>query len=285
MSMLRSLQRPLRSVVLAGCAPRRLHAVFPRRSVLLLKSEPSLCRAMRQLQTSAARREEKSAPSTSAPPTEPAAKEEVYEGPLAVTFRRVKIFSISSLALSVLMTPFLFMIETSSAVPLVGRMALAGTVIVTSGVSTALVAWCGRPYVHKMTWIPVDDAAATPSQVAGKSPTGVELVTTTLTLRKRATRVYDTAFLVPTNRPFAKWELAEAFRLPPAEAATEKAKGNLPREETVAETMDHNGKVIGRWIVRWDENGNGLCNEAGKIVRCVCIRSSMILPHIPFLPR
>lgn len=44
-------------------------------------------------------------------------------------------------------------------------------------------------------------------------------------------------------RPFAKWEFAEAFKLPPAEAASEKAQGNLPREETIAEMMDKDGKM------------------------------------------
>lgn len=262
MSLLRSLQRPLRSLTLVGCAPRQLPRTCTLRPLVFLSNEPTL----RRLQTSAARHK----PEHATPPTAPwhsesdPASKDVYIGPLSQTFRRVKIFSLSSLSLSLLMTPFIFMLETSSAVPFIGRIALTGTVIVASTVSTALVAWCGRPYVNKLRWIPVEE-----SIVAEKQPTSVELTTATLILRTRITRVYDSAFLVPTNRPFAKWELAEAFKLPPAEAAAEKAKGNLPREETVAETMDKDGKIVGRWIVRWDEDGAGTCREMGKIVRYV----------------
>lgn len=168
------------------------------------------------------------------------------------------------------MTPLMFMIETTSAVPLVARVAMACTIIATSGVSTALVTWCSKPYVHKLHYFRAEDPdAPIPSQAAGKEPTGMELVTTTLTLRKRITRVYDTAFLVPTSRPFAKWELAEAFQLPLAEAEAEKAKGNLPREETIAETLDESGHLVGRWIVKWDEHGAGTCHQAGKVQRYV----------------
>ena len=41
-------------------------------------------------------------------------------------------------------------------------------------------------------------------------------------------------------------------------------------EETVAETTDKDGTTIGRWVVRWGENGEGTCHEVGSIVRCVC---------------
>ncbi|GJE91383.1 hypothetical protein PsYK624_075330 [Phanerochaete sordida] len=274
MSSLRALQRPLRSLT-----HRRLCAYTCRAG--LVNNEPTWARAaLRQLQTSAVRRDEQHPPPAPASPSpradsaEPA--EQDYEGPLAQTFRRLKIFSVSSLALSTAMTPFIFMIETTSAVPIVARVALAGTVLMTSGVSTALVAWCGRPYVTRLHWFHPEDASATPSKAAGKAPTGMELVTATLTLRKRITRVYDTAFLVPTSRPFAKWELAEAFQLPPAEAAAEKAKGNLPREETIAETLDESRQVVGRWIVSWDENGSGTCRQMGKIQRYFNVHEELL---------
>lgn len=273
MSTLRALQRPLHSL-----AQRRL-CTYSGRAVVALKCAESHWPRLplRQLQTSAVRRDEQQrAPASSAAEAQESSAEQVYIGPLAQTFRRLKIFSVSSLALSTLMTPFLFMIETTSAVPLVARIALAGTVLTTSGVSTALVAWCGRPYVTRLQWFHPEDAAATPTKVAGKEPTGMELETTTLTLRKRITRVYDTAFLVPTNRPFAKWELAEAFQLPAAEAAAEKAKGNLPREETIAESLDESGRVIGRWIVQWDENGSGTCRHMGKIQRYFNVHEELL---------
>lgn len=270
MSTLRALQRPLRSVVFTTCALRRLPRTSPRRPTIFLNNEPLLGQSARHFQTSAASRAQEpatSTPNATSPESEPAASDE-YVGPLGQTFRRVKIFSISSLAMSLTMTPLIFMLETSSAVPFVGRIALAGTVIVTSGVSTAMVAWCGRPYVNKLRYFSLENPTAPPSQVVAGQATGIELTTATLMLRERVTRVYDTAFLLPTNRPFAKWELATAFKLPNAEAAAEKAKGNLPREETVAETMDNTGKIIGRWIVKWDEDGAGTCREAGAVPRC-----------------
>lgn len=64
----------------------------------------------------------------------------------------------------------------------------------------------------------------------------------------------------------AKWELASEMVLPASRMAAE-AKALAGQEETVAETVDHTGKVIGRWIVTWNENGEGKCHEAGTVVR------------------
>lgn len=97
-----------------------------------------------------------------------------------------------------------------------------------------------------------------------------------MTLQPRITTVYDTAFLVPTSRPFAKWELAEVFRLPPAEVEIELAKGNLPRDETVAETRDKKGGVVGRWVVQWDENGQGTCYEIGQVAKYFNIHDELL---------
>jgi hypothetical protein len=66
----------------------------------------------------------------------------------------------------------------------------------------------------------------------------------------------------------AKWELAQQMALPASRLATE-GKALLGTQETVAETTDHTGKVIGRWIVTWGENGEGVCHEAGTVIRCV----------------
>jgi hypothetical protein len=38
-------------------------------------------------------------------------------------------------------------------------------------------------------------------------------------------------------------------------------------EETVAETRDEKGEVIGRWIVTWGEGGEGTCRESGKVLK------------------
>ncbi|KAI0645212.1 hypothetical protein C8Q79DRAFT_1011300 [Trametes meyenii] len=188
-------------------------------------------------------------------------QDEEYRGPLAATFRRLKIFSLSSLTLTFALTPFIFVLETTSSVPLSGRAALAGIAMATSSVSTALVAWCGRPYVNTLRFLEPDG-----TQAAG-SGRAIEMTTLTLGLHKRVTTVYDTAFLVPTSRFFATWELAEAFKLSQSEVESARAEGLIPREETIAETKTADGKVVGRWIVSWDENGVGACREVGQVVR------------------
>lgn len=76
------------------------------------------------------------------------------------------------------------------------------------------------------------------------------------------TQVFDPAFVVPTKRPFAKWELAGLVLLPPD------LRNTTPgQEETVAETVDARGHVLGRWVVKWGEGGEGTCREVGTVVR------------------
>ncbi|GBE80741.1 Uncharacterized protein SCP_0304600 [Sparassis crispa] len=178
-------------------------------------------------------------------------------------------FSLSSLGLTLAVTPLMFIMETTSALPLTGRFVLAGIAVATSGVSTALISWCGKPYVTKLRWL---EPEGTPKE----STRALEMTTFTLRLRERITRVYDTAFLVPASRPFATWELAEMFQLPRAEAAREKSAGLLPREETIAETTNKDGKVIGRWIVNWSEDGMGRCREIGRVARYFNVHEELL---------
>ena len=93
------------------------------------------------------------------------------------------------------------------------------------------------------------------------------MTTLTLALRERRTTVYDAAFLVPTSRPFATWELAEAFRLPEAEVESARKEGLIPRDETIAETRTKDGELVGSWVVSWDEDGVGTCQEVGQVAR------------------
>ena len=222
----------------------------------------------------------------------------IYVGPLTQTFRRLKIFSLSSLALASSLSPFIFIVESS--LPSTARVALATTALATSGVSTALVAWCGRPYVTALrnlaatTTTSSSPSSSPPSsnstseaqkrlQEQGQQgqqeqttttaaaahshshnenvPAGIEMTTLTLTLSPLTTRVYDPAFLCDTTRAFARWELARSVQLP-----SEDAVGVRPgSEETVAETMDGSGNVLGRWIVTWGENGEGSCRAEGRV--------------------
>lgn len=184
--------------------------------------------------------------------SEPASTPEVvYQGPLTSTFRRLKIFSLSSLTLSAALAPFIFVIEASG-IPLSARFALAGVALTTSGVSTALIAWCGSPYVTKFQRIEKEHA--------------LRMTTLTLGLHERITSVYDTSFLKETSRAFAKWELVDHIRLEGKEQQQRVVAGT---QETVAETADAKGGLIGSWIVTWGENGEGTCKQIGKVNRYV----------------
>jgi len=176
----------------------------------------------------------------------------MYYGPLSKTFRNLKIFSLTSFGLVSSMTPLFFIIE--STLPLSARVALAATTVGTSGISTALVSYCGSPYVNRLRRLPAEVG-------------GIEMETTTLFMKSRYTSVYDSSFLRDsTGRPFAKWELADAV---------DGAKEEGETEETVAETKDAEGNVLGRWIVRW-ENGRGECRGVGRVIRYFNIHEELL---------
>ena len=65
-----------------------------------------------------------------------------------------------------------------------------------------------------------------------------------------------------TSRPFATWELAKEVQLP--------ASSEVPApgtEETVAQTLDRSGAVLGSWVVTWKEGGKGECRAVGNIIQ------------------
>ncbi|KAG7091146.1 hypothetical protein E1B28_010200 [Marasmius oreades] len=190
----------------------------------------------------------------SIPSTSNTADENVYQGPLTATFRRLKIFSLGSFTLSFTLAPFIFVIDSS--LPAFARLALAFTAISTSGVSTALVAWVARPYVSTLRRLGAE---------RDKGVQGIEMTTSTLLLNPRITRVYDYDFLVDTQRPFAKWELAREVALPvPQDGSSLPPAG---KEETIAETFNKDGNLVGTWVVRWGEKGEGDCRAVGRVDR------------------
>jgi len=207
----------------------------------------------------------------------------VYQGPLSRTFRSLKIFSLTSLGLASALTPFMFVIDTS--LPNIARAALAITAMSTSGISTALVGWCGQPYVTTIRSLGVSQDIAAKDRSGPQEPQGstlplegIQLETLSLTLKPRFTSVYDTSFLSETKRPMAKWELAESVVV-----HQNSAEGGLgvPSEETVAETMDAQGRVLGRWIVSWNEDGTkGICRGEGKIQKYFNVHEEILPPGI-----
>jgi len=196
-----------------------------------------------------------------------------YNGPLAPTFRRLKIFSLSTLGLSTVISPFIFVIESS--LPTTARIALASTALGTSAISTTLVNWVGKPYVAQLKPILAEGETLDPKKVV----TSVEMTTYSLALRKRVTKVYDTSFLVPAERPFASWRLANKMMF-----TNEELENKIPErnsEETVAETFGENGGLLGRWIVKWDihpEGGTvvGECHEVGKVVKYFNVHEELL---------
>jgi hypothetical protein len=186
-----------------------------------------------------------------------------YTGPLARTFRSLKLFSLSSLALSTAMAPIFFLIE--SPMPTAARAALAFGALGTSAFSTALVGWLGGPYVSSMRRVPI---TKTNGEEEGEA---IEFKTKSLFLRDLNTTVFDTAFLTQTGRPFAKWELAREMEAQVDESRVGRKEGE---EEVIAQTCDSKGVVKGEWKVRWKAIGDGGMLQGvgfgkGKVVRSV----------------
>ena len=196
--------------------------------------------------------------STSTSPSPSTSYTSIYTGPLTRTFRNLKLFSLSSLAMATSLTPFMFIIESS--LPFGARCALAATAVTTSGISTMLVGWAGSPYV-----VGIEGVKESADGKEKEEFDAVRIETRSLLLQPVYTTVYDPAFLGDTRRPLAKWELVERLDAPQSEP-----EGSRGGEETVAETCDKTGKVLGRWIVQWDTNGKtGVCRGTGNIQRFV----------------
>ena len=74
--------------------------------------------------------------------------------------------------------------------------------------------------------------------------------------------------MVKTQRPLAKLELAREITLS-SNSSGSKGHPSPGQEETIAETMNQKGEIIGRWIVNWKENGVGVCHQVGHVIRQV----------------
>jgi hypothetical protein len=100
---------------------------------------------------------------------------DIYHGPLTTTFRRLKIFSLASLGLSVTLSPFMFILEAN--LPVSARLALISVAIGCSSTSTALISWCAKPYVITLRRSYKDGAEE------------IEMTTVNLFLQPRITKV------------------------------------------------------------------------------------------------
>ena len=102
----------------------------------------------------------------------------VYHGPLTKAFRNLKIFSLSSIVLTTCLSPVLFVVD--SGLPMGARISLAAIALGTSGLSTALITWCAKPYVTTMRRFRPDKSGG--AEI-------IELTTQSLFLTPRLTRV------------------------------------------------------------------------------------------------
>ncbi|KAF9359652.1 hypothetical protein BGX26_011806 [Mortierella sp. AD094] len=102
----------------------------------------------------------------------------IYEGPFSQTAKRLKLFSVSSLAATIALCPFIFILDAGISNGMRGGVAIAA--IATSGSSTALVQWCLGPYVRKIT-IPNNtlSATGTPSTNSSQSEPTAAAITVT----------------------------------------------------------------------------------------------------------
>ena len=176
-----------------------------------------------------------------------------YSGPLAETWKRLKLFSFASLGLAAAITPFFFILE--STVPMAGRAMLGGVAIGSSSLSTALIGWCAAPYVTSLT---VENDGT------------IKFTTKSFFMKSLETTVYDKGFLRPATRSMAHWQLAQEVRL--NKEGAERAIAGLEdgKEETVAETRDEKGDILGWWVVRWRREGDnyvGECTRSGNVVQ------------------
>ncbi|KAJ1034557.1 hypothetical protein NDA18_001413 [Ustilago nuda] len=188
-----------------------------------------------------------------------------YTGPLASTFTRLKLFSLGSLGLATVLTPILLL--APGEISLAGRVGLCITALATSGVSTALIAWIGTPYVGTMRLLqPSGTRSLGEIRKEEDEKVVMELNTVSWRLKRQKTLVYEPHFLRPTSRPFASWEITNS----PPPLALSQAEGKEVVKK-VAETFDwKTGASLGVWSVKYtrqaQQKGQGEAAEPYKMV-------------------
>ncbi|KOS14311.1 hypothetical protein Malapachy_4248 [Malassezia pachydermatis] len=214
-----------------------------------------------------------------------------YVGPFRMAYYRIKLFSLSSLAVASIFAP-VFVLWPHK-MEMAARLGIAATTLGASSVSTGLISWIGSPYVGHMTLRKaepdaaplhymtesanerlLDDTPSDPSRHASEKYY-LEIATLSWHMRSLKTTVYAPSLLRPTTRALATWELPEMPN--PLTIEHPKLVGEHTVSSLVAETVDvSSGKVIGRWWARWRVSPTesdepmafeGVCESEGKPVR------------------
>ncbi|PWN37495.1 uncharacterized protein FA14DRAFT_159524 [Meira miltonrushii] len=214
-----------------------------------------------------------------------------YSAPLSKTFVRLKIFSLSSLAAAITLTPALLLAPAE--IGWSGRIGLCITALATSGASTAIFAWIGKPYVGSMRLLSPSIANQSLQkdckEMIGKTSNqtsllnGIDLsiskpalqtITIDWRLRKLQTTIYEPDLIRPTSRPLATWELASKAPIP------QDIDENCPFPITrlVASTrMEKNDELVGRYWATWQAPKlAGDCTQEGNIIRHYSIHEELL---------
>lgn len=195
---------------------------------------------------------------TTAPPTHSSTLLASYLGPMSKTFYRLKLFSMTSLLFASSLTP-VFLLAPAADVTLAARVGIVCMALGTSGVSTALVAWIGAPYVGRMGLVRKGEGEGV----------AIEANTLTWRLRPLQTTIVRPELIRPTSRPFANWELPEEPGVVDGlDEVLAKSGSAQQRRFLVAETRDlKTNRVVGSWWGTVDEAGQVKCVAEGKPVR------------------
>jgi hypothetical protein len=157
-------------------------------------------------------------------------------------FRRLKLFSLTTLSLSIGLTPALLL--APGTMPLSARLGVSGAVLATSASATGLIAFVGGPYASHMQLL---------APTATRKSHAIELDTYSWRMQPLRTTIFDPSVIRPTERPFATWEvsLAAPASVPIADAS----EGAALPERILAETRNlKTGALLGRFVARYSRD-------------------------------
>ncbi|KAF8952729.1 hypothetical protein BGZ46_003386 [Entomortierella lignicola] len=204
------------SLVRSGCAVRKvglLHESIRTPTHFLIRAHYGQLPVVASHTTSKTKHVA-SPPSSSSEPVLPSphhtdSQISIYEGPFSQTAKRLKLFSVSSLAATIALCPFIFILDAGISNGMRGGLAVAA--VATSGSSTALVQWCLGSYVRKIT-IPnntlstksttSDQSGSASSDFTVTRSTPVSFETLSFLGGKRITTV-KVSDLEPSSAPFS----------------------------------------------------------------------------------
>ncbi|KAL7751552.1 hypothetical protein RI367_003016 [Sorochytrium milnesiophthora] len=133
----------------------------------------------------------------------------IYEAPLARSVRLMKLFSVSSLGATVGLAPLVFTIDVSDMISDAVKAVMMGTAITFSLSSTALIHWCLKSYVTKMS-VPASLSSGT-AEADIIQDTPLRLETLSVIGKPAYTIVPTLQALRAQHGPFVSWRLRDDY--------------------------------------------------------------------------